>query len=218
MHSPSPAQPTASGAPAAGCLDPQLAGRGPAHTRVGPLPGLPAAPGTAMRGAALHSPSPAPPTASGAPAAGCLDPHPAGRGQVHSRVGPLPAAPGTARRGAALHSPSPSADGSAASRQSPAAPSHGNSATDPLPAQGLGRAQSCLFPLHPQGNSASRMCSNSLPCCRNIAESPLLRRSLPQRARSGPGDVIARRQAGLSVRLRNERHRSFRSERRPKAE
>ena len=58
----------------------------------------------------MHSPSPAPPMASGVPAAGCLVPHPAGRGQIHSRVGPLPATPGTARRGAAfsaLHSPSP---------------------------------------------------------------------------------------------------------------
>ena len=66
-----------------------------------------AAPRTARSRAAPHSPSPALPTASGTLAAGCLDPHPVGRAQAHSRVGPfkLPASPGTALRRAALHSP-----------------------------------------------------------------------------------------------------------------
>ena len=59
-------------------------GSGPVHSRVGPLP---ADPGTARRGAALHSPSPAPPTASGAPAACRLLP-PAGTLARRSWHGP----------------------------------------------------------------------------------------------------------------------------------
>ena len=78
---------TASGAPATGCLDQPPASNGQIHSRVGPLP---VAPGTAQRGAALHSPSPAQPMASGTPAAGCLYPQPAASGPVHTRVGPYP--------------------------------------------------------------------------------------------------------------------------------
>ena len=84
-HFRSPAPPRASGALAAGCLKPHLAGRGRVHTRVEPLP---AATGTAPREAA--------PRASGTLAAGCLDPRPASNWRVRTSVGPLPAAPGTA--------------------------------------------------------------------------------------------------------------------------
>ena len=55
----------------------------------------------------MLSSSPAPPTASGAPAAGCLDLQPTGRWPVHTRVGPLPATPGTARRGSCFALPEP---------------------------------------------------------------------------------------------------------------
>jgi len=90
----------------------------------------------------------------------------------------------------------------------PEACGHGNSATDPPPP----RACSVLSPYTPRG-TALRACALQPAMPPNYRRSVATPPIMPQRTRSGPGDVIARRQAGRSVRLRNERNRSFRSER-----